>query len=107
MHAKTTPTATSLAGAALLLAACATAPSASGTREVAFACDNGETLAVRFSDAPPQAVLVRNGAQFVLPQQPSGSGFRYGDARHAIRGKGDALTVEIGRMAPIQCTARR
>lgn len=92
--------------ALLALTGCATAPAASDTREVAFACDNGETMTVRFSETPAQAVLVRNGGQFVLPQQPSGSGFRYGDARHAIRKKGDALTVEIGRMAPIQCTAR-
>jgi membrane-bound inhibitor of C-type lysozyme len=99
---------TLLLGSLLLTTAgCATAPATPETREIAFACGNGETMTVRFSDAPPQAVLVRNGSEFVLPQQPSGSGFRYGDARHAIRGKGDALTVEIGRMAPIQCTAQR
>jgi len=90
------------------LIGCATQPQSpsAAVREIAFACDNGETMTVRFSDTPAQAVLVRNGGEFVLPQQPSGSGFRYGDARHAIRGKGDALTVEIGRMAPIQCTAQ-
>lgn len=95
-----------LASIALAAAGCATPPATTQSREIAFACDNGETMTVRFSDAPAQAVLVRNGGEFVLPQQPSGSGFRYGDARHAIRGKGDALTVEIGRMAPIQCTAQ-
>lgn len=93
---------------ATMLVGCATQsepPAEDGTREVAFTCDNGETMRVRFMQSPAQAVLMRNGAEIVLPQQPSGSGFVYGTPRQTIRGKGDALTVEIGRMAPIQCTA--
>lgn len=101
--------------AALLLAACATRPEpaepaepvAPVAREVGFACSNGETLRVRFTDAPAQAVLLRGGSEVVLAQQPSGSGFIYGAGPTVIRGKGDALTVEIGRMVPLQCTAVR
>ncbi len=80
------------------------APS-TGTREVAFTCDNGEAMRVRFGETPPQAVLMRTGGELVLPQQPSGSKFVYGNGRNTIRGKGDELIVEIGRMVPIRCTA--
>ena len=38
--------------------------------------------------------------------QPSGSGFAYGDGRHNLRGKGDALTLEVGRRVPLQCMAQ-
>ena len=41
-----------------------------------------------------------------LQQQPSGSGFIYSNGPNTIRGKGNDLTVEIGRMVPIQCKAR-
>ncbi len=80
-------------------------PPSTNTREVAFACDNGEAMRVRFTEAPAQAVLMRGGSELVLPQQPSGSGFRYGNGRNTIHGQGDELMVEIGRMVPIRCTA--
>lgn len=76
-------------------------------REVAFACDNGETLSVRFFTAEGIAVLVRHGKTIELQQQPSGSGFIYSNGPNAIRGKGLDLTVTIGRMAPIQCQAKQ
>lgn len=76
-------------------------------REVAFICDNGETLSVRFFTAEGIAVLVRNGKSIELQQQPSGSGFIYSNGPNAIRGKGNNLAVEIGRMAPIQCKAKQ
>ena len=40
-----------------------------------------------------------------LAQQRSASGFIYSNGPNTIRGKGDALTIEIGRMVPIQCQA--
>ena len=79
-----------------------TAP-ASDERAFAFACDDGQRIQVRFSQARKLATLVRNGESIELPQQPSGSGFIYGNGRTTLRGKGDELTLEIGKMAPIRC----
>lgn len=102
-------TATTAILAALFASACAAAPArpeASADREVLFSCGNGESLTVRFSASQETATLIRNGQSIELKQQPSGSGFVYGNGRNTIRGKGDDLTVEIGRMVPIQCKAR-
>ena len=74
--------------------------------DVAFTCTNGESLNVRFFTEKGVAVLVRNEKPIELKQQPSGSGFIYSNGPNTIRGKGDDLTVEIGRMVPIQCKAR-
>jgi membrane-bound inhibitor of C-type lysozyme len=75
--------------------------------DVDFACTNGETISVRYQRDPDVAVLLRNGDAIELPQQRSGSGFIYSNGPNTIRGKGDALTVEIGRMVPLHCTAIR
>ena len=76
-------------------------------QEVAFTCANGETLSVRFFTTQGIAALVRHGKTIELQQQLSGSGFIYSNGPNTIRGKGDDLTVEIGRMAPIQCKAKK
>ena len=76
------------------------------TRDVAFGCDNNESMSVRFVTSREVAVLTRNGESIELKQQPAASGFVYSNGPNTIRGKGDALTVEIGRMMPIQCNAR-
>ena len=55
---------------------------------------------------PSLSVLVRGGQTTELQQEPSGSGFVYASRTTTIRGKGDDLTVEIGRMAPLQCKAK-
>ena len=91
----------------VVLSGCATpdAPAPSGEHEVAFSCDNGEQLQVRFSQARGMATLLRNGEAIELPQQPAGSGFAYGNGRTTVRGKGDELTVEVGRMLPFHCRA--
>ncbi len=101
-----------LAGFAIFAAGCTAnlstgAPSSAdpAVNEVAFSCTNGESLTVRFIAASETAVLVRHGDEIELQQQPSGSGFIYSNGPNTIRGKGDALTVEIGRMVPIHCTA--
>ncbi|MEO6169948.1 MAG: MliC family protein [Lysobacter sp.] len=78
----------------------------SAVREVAFGCDNNESMTVRFVTSREVAILMRNGESFELKQQPAASGFLYSNGPNTIRGKGDALTVEIGRMMPIQCKAR-
>lgn len=96
-------------GALLAASGCATSEQAARApaepREVRFRCDRGETLLVRFLPERRAAVLVRNGQSLELPQQPSGSGFIYSSGIHTLRGKGEDLTVEIGRMAPLQCRA--
>ncbi|MEW6465291.1 MAG: MliC family protein [Pseudomonadota bacterium] len=97
----------SLAALALLGACAQTGPAATAPeRVVRYACDRGETLEVRYRSQPDVAVLSYHGQRFELPIQPSGSGFAYGDGRHNLRGKGDALTLEVGRMVPLQCTAQ-
>jgi membrane-bound inhibitor of C-type lysozyme len=103
--------ASALLAAALLCACSATppappAPAAPADLDVAFTCTHGESVSVRFSPAHGTAVLTRHGERMELQQQPSGSGFIYSNGPNTIRGKGDDLTLEIGRMAPIQCKAR-
>jgi membrane-bound inhibitor of C-type lysozyme len=73
--------------------------------EIAYSCTNGQSLSVRFFPQQGVAVLVRNGETMELDQQPSGSGFIYRNGPNTVRGKGDDLTVEIGRMVPLQCSA--
>lgn len=96
--------------ATCLATACASKPpiddSSPSDREVGFTCSNGPDLSVRFFPAQGVAVLVRSGESIELQQQPSGSGFIYGNGPTTIRGKGDDLTVEIGRMVPLQCKAK-
>jgi len=77
-----------------------------GERRVGFTCDNGEEVEVRFFPLQGVAVLVRHGKTIELQQQPSGSGFIYSNGPNTLRGKGDEIMIEIGRMVPIKCTAR-
>lgn len=82
------------------------AVAASEAREVAFGCDNGESVSVRFFPEQGVAVLQRHGTNIELNQQPAASGFWYSNGPNSIRGQGDRLTLEIGRMMPIQCQAQ-
>lgn len=95
----------------LLIVGCASAPDVTRNnspdeREVSFFCMNGETVSVRFFPAQGVAVLVRNGNNIELQQQPTGSGFLYSNGPNTIRGKGDELMLEIGRMVPVPCKGR-
>ena len=83
----------------------APAPSApaSAERAFTFACDDGQRIQVRFSRSRGLATLVRGGESVELPQQASGSGFIYSNGRTTLRGKGEELVLEVGRMAPIRC----
>ncbi len=94
---------------ALLASACNSASTNSNApqgREVAFNCGDGQSLSVRFLAEQGVAILVRNGETIELQQQPSGSGFIYSNNATTIRGKGNDLTVEIGRQTPLQCQAK-
>lgn len=77
-----------------------------GERRVRFVCTNGEEVEMRFFPAQGVGVLVRNGKPMELQQQPSGSGFLYSNGPNTVRGKGDEIMIEIGRMVPLKCTAR-
>jgi membrane-bound inhibitor of C-type lysozyme len=105
--------------AALLLACVATAlitgcvhqsvpddPGASKPLKVRYACAGGEGLVVEFAvDRTSVRIVPVNGTAIVLPIQPSGSGFRYADARHELRGKGAEAMWVVGRRAPLRCRA--
>ncbi len=90
---------------ALLVCACGPMPIIQDDRDVTFSCTNGESISVRFAQATRSAILMRNGESIELQQQPSGSGFIYSNGPNTIRGKGDNLSVELGRRMPIQCVA--
>ncbi len=94
--------------AALLVFGCA-APGIqgepTGERRVRYLCENGETLEMRFFPLQGVGVLVRNGKPMELQQQPAASGFLYSNGPNTVRGKGDELMLEIGRMVPIRCHA--
>jgi membrane-bound inhibitor of C-type lysozyme len=72
-----------------------------------FSCPAGATLAVEFVTAEPNAVaIVRppTGPAVTLPIQISGSGYRYADATHELRGKGGDVTWTAGSAPPLHCS---
>ena len=77
-------------------------------KEVAFTCTGGESLSVRFLPNQEKAILSRNGETIELQQEPAASGFRYSNSNKSttISGKGEHLTVTIGRMTPLECKAK-
>lgn len=81
-------------------------PKSTGERRVQFLCTNGEEVEMRFFPAQGVGVLVRNGKPMELQQQPAGSGFLYSNGPNTVRGKGDEIIIEIGRMVPLKCTGR-
>ena len=93
---------------AALAGACSTAPRKAHEileRQVRFVCSNGEEVEMRFLPPQDAAVLVRHGMPIELQRQRSATGFVYSNGPNTVRSKGDELTVEIGRMAPLQCKA--
>ena len=71
-----------------------------------FACDNGETVEVRFFPDQGIAVLVRGVQNVELQQKPTADGFEYSNGQTTIRGKGNELTLNVGMMATAKCTAK-
>lgn len=63
-----------------------------------------QSFVVRFPSGHAELSFA-DGSTLTLSQQPSGSGFRYGDARHELRGKGDEATWTVGRKMPVTCRA--
>ena len=70
-----------------------------------FSCNDGDEVEMRFFNLQGVGVLVRHGETIELQQEPAASGFKYSNGPTTVRGKGDALTLEIGRMMPIECQA--
>lgn len=79
------------------------------TNRVIFACPRDALLTVEFvtSDpAKPAIVRTPDGGQLSLAAQASGSGFRYADETHELRGKGREVTWTDGSKPPVVCTER-
>ena len=72
---------------------------------VNYQCENAPPVTVTFIADEERAQLTRGEDSFNLPQEVSASGFIYSNGRYTIRGKGDELTLEVGRMMPINCSA--
>ncbi|SDA34762.1 Membrane-bound inhibitor of C-type lysozyme [Methylobacterium sp. UNC378MF] len=88
----------------------AAGPGQAETIDVTFACPDGQMLAVTFLNAAgPEQAVVRpgNGVAVTLPVQLSGSGFRYADATHELRGKGQSVTWTAGSAKPVTCSERK
>ena len=71
-----------------------------------FACDNEETVEVRFFPDQGIAVLVRGGQNVELNQEPTASGFKYSNGLTTIQGKGDEIMMNVGAMATTKCKAK-
>lgn len=67
-----------------------------------YVCDDGSVLDVRFQ-GETATVAMSTGGTVVLPQRVSGSGFRYADAGHSLRGKGRAANWTVGGTTATTC----
>ncbi|MFN7091899.1 MAG: MliC family protein [Allorhizobium sp.] len=90
------------AGLALAATALFLLPAESRAADIKYACEDGTTLTVAFSEAQAE-VTIPHGSKVSLPQQPAASGFWYSNGRYELRGKGEELQFAIGRMAPVTC----
>jgi membrane-bound inhibitor of C-type lysozyme len=77
------------------------------TNRVIFACPSGALLTVEFvTSDPTKPAVVRtpDGGQLSLPARASGSGYRYADETHELRGKGREVTWTDVSKPPVTCT---
>ena len=72
---------------------------------VTFSCSDDLSLSVVFHGGFA-TVTEGKGKPVTLAQQVSGSGFRYGDGRHELMGKGREITWIAGKRAPLACRER-
>jgi membrane-bound inhibitor of C-type lysozyme len=95
---------------AVLTATVATSVAAADTQRVVFTCPGGAALAVEFVTSDPSAPAIIHppgGPAVTLPAQPSGSGFRYADDTHELRGKGREVTWTDRAGRSVACAARQ
>ena len=74
---------------------------------IIFVCPKDALLTVEFVTSDPnKAAVIRtpDGGQLSLPAQESGSGYRYADDTHELRGKGREVTWTDGSKPPVVCT---
>ena len=91
--------------AAFVWPLCANAAgSSSGVFHARYVCRDGTQFSVRFADGAA-GVTLSDGTKLSLPQQMSGSGFRYSSARFELRGKGRDALWTVGRRVPVECRA--
>ncbi|WP_245516399.1 MliC family protein [Methylobacterium segetis] len=77
------------------------------TRRVMFTCPKDALLTVEFLNSEPgRPAVVRpaGGEPVTLQAQESGSGFRYGDGRRELRGKGREVIWTDLSGKPVVCT---
>ncbi|MEN2976619.1 MliC family protein (plasmid) [Tistrella bauzanensis] len=79
-----------------------TATSAPKIFTARYVCDDGSVLDVRFQ-GETATVATSTGGTVVLPQRVSGSGFRYADAGHSLRGKGRAANWTVDGTTATTC----
>lgn len=82
-------------------------PEEASIRRVVFACPRDTLLTVEFLNSEPgKPAIVRppSGAAITLTAQESGSGFRYADETHELRGKGREVTWTDESKIPVVCT---
>ncbi len=97
---------------ALAAFAALAAPHLAGAEQIkaVFDCEDGTRLNVTFdNDADPNTavVAIEGKDPITLPIAMSGSGYYYTNGMIGLRGKGDEATWEVGRKAPVNCTAAK
>ncbi|MGI9316161.1 MAG: MliC family protein [bacterium] len=75
-------------------------------RRVRYNCERGDSIEVQFSGTDG-ATVYRGDTVTELSQAPDSPGDYYTNGKVGIRGKGDEVRLEIGRMAPIQCQVEK
>jgi membrane-bound inhibitor of C-type lysozyme len=91
----------------LLLAGCASSrPVPPEPRPIVYSCAGGLTFNVRFTRDAAHVTLP-SGQEMTLPQQPVGSGMRYGTGDTEFRGKGEDASLTIKERRIVGCRAQR
>ena len=104
-----------LAVTATLLAGCASGgmapppepPPPPADMRVAYTCDNGESVTVRYFPQQGVASLLRGGQTVELQQSVTPPGYTYSGGQTTLRVAQDRLTMQmtIGMMATANCRA--
>jgi len=77
---------------------------ASKIPQALYTCADGTRFSVSFPENEA-LITLKDQQTVILPQQRSGSGFRYASAHYELRGKGKQATWTVGRRAPTACHA--
>ncbi|MFT2090042.1 MliC family protein [Paraglaciecola sp. 2405UD69-4] len=78
----------------------------SSNNMLVFECERLGIVEVQFNETQGIANVAIHKDTLVLPRQPIASGFYYSNGKTSIRGKGQTLSIEIGRMRPVQCRSK-